>query len=46
MRTQILVVQLRPGVDAVREGQLILEDGGPFDVLGWVTQANEPMDEP
>lgn len=44
-RTQVLVVQLRPGSRPVEEGQLILEDGGPFDVVGWVTQAAEPIEE-
>lgn len=44
-RTQVLVVQLRPGVAGVPEGQVLFEDGGPFDVLGWVVQAAEPIEE-
>lgn len=45
-RTQILVVELRPGADLPREGMLISDpNGGPFDVLGWVIAAQEPMEE-
>jgi hypothetical protein len=46
-RTQVVIVQLRPGALTVAEGQLILDaEGGPFDVLGWVVQAAEPVEEP
>lgn len=41
-RSQILVVHLRPGARPVEVGQLILEDVGPLDVVGWVVHANEP----
>jgi hypothetical protein len=46
MRTQVLVVQLRPGALPVGEGQLILDqEGGPWDVLGWVVQAADAVEE-
>lgn len=45
-RTQLLLVQLRPGSVPVAEGQVIYEEGGPYDVLGWVVQAQEPVEEP
>lgn len=45
-RTQVVVLELRPGVSEVEVGTLICQDPYSADVLGWIVQAAAPVDEP
>lgn len=43
-RTQMVLVQLRPGIAGLSDGTVIYEDAFGSEVLGWVVTASDPIE--